>query len=69
MTPSEFDDYIQDLKGKLPLPSERPGDIVIPHGIYGYDHDTGTPLFGAIVFTRDITEDGIVIGWKLRNKE
>jgi hypothetical protein len=68
MTDKEFDDYIQTLKGKLPLPSDWKGDIVIPHGIYGYNEETGTPLFGSITFTKEV-HDGIVIGWKLKEKD
>lgn len=66
MTPEEFDSYIQEIKGRLPLPSEVRGDLIIPHGIYGYNGATGTPLYGQIVFTKEYHE-GIAIGWKLKD--
>jgi hypothetical protein len=61
----DFYEYVNKMKGELPPPSEWPGDIVIPHGIYGYDHELAVPQYGKITFTKDI-HDGIVIGWKLK---
>lgn len=61
----ELEEYVNELKGKLPPPSEWNGDIVVPYGIYGYDYALGVPKFGSITFERDV-HDGIVIGWKLK---
>jgi hypothetical protein len=63
-----FYDYVNKLKGTLPLPSECQGDLVIPYGVYGYDAELGCPMYGSITFTRDI-HDGIVIGWKLKEPQ
>jgi hypothetical protein len=69
MTKEEhFYKYVNKMKAKLPLPSENRGDIIVPYlPVFDVnDYFNGRPTFEQIVFTKDITEDGIVIGWKLK---
>lgn len=65
MTEQEDDDYINDLKARLPLPSEIGTDTLVIPIPEDYDLGVQCPTYGQLVFEKEYV-DGIAIGWRLK---